>query len=80
MRNYTIMSIILLVLLSVSNIAIARTKQVTLCKSYLVGATYEMDCSGDFNGKASFVSLYRSGWSYAGDISGTSGFMLVFEK
>ena len=80
MKNYAITSIMLLAFMSVSNFALAKTKQVTVCSGYLVGAYVEMDCSGNFNGKSNFVSLYQLGWSYAGNISGTSKFMLIFEK
>lgn len=55
-------------------------KQVTTCMSYLVGATTEMECSGGFNGTTTMVDLYKQGWVYRGDISGTSKFVLVFEK
>jgi len=55
-------------------------KQVTTCMSYLVGASSEMTCSGDYNGKATMVELYQKGWHYIGNISGTSKFVLVFEK
>ena len=55
-------------------------KKVTTCMSYLVGASSEMTCSGDFNGKTTMVKLYKKGWHYIGNISGTSKFVLVFEK
>ncbi len=58
----------------------AYAKKVTTCMSYLVGATSEMTCSGDYNGKATMVDLYKKGWKYLGNISGTSKFVLVFEK
>ena len=55
-------------------------KKVTTCMSYLVGATSEMNCSGDYSGKTTMVKLYEKGWKYLGNISGTSKFVLVFEK
>lgn len=55
-------------------------KQVTTCMSYLVGATSKMECSGDFNGEATMVEMYKKGWRYIGDIGGTSRFVLIFEK
>ena len=58
----------------------AYAKQVTTCMSYLVGATSEMSCSGDYTGKTTMVKLYKKGWKYVGDISGPSKFVLVFEK
>lgn len=58
----------------------AYAKKVTTCMSYLVGGTSEMTCSGDYNGKSTMVDLYKKGWSYLGNISGTSKFVLVFEK
>lgn len=48
--------------------------------SYLVGASSEMDCSGDYNGKTTMTQLYKKGWRFIGNISGTSKFVLVFEK
>ena len=41
----------------------------------LVGATSEMNCSGDYNGKTTMVKLYEKGWKYLGNISGTSKFV-----
>lgn len=55
-------------------------KQVTTCMSYLVGASSEMDCSGDYKGKTTMTQLYKKGWRFIGNISGTSKFVLVFEK
>ena len=55
-------------------------KKVTTCMSYLVGASSEMTCSGDYHGKTTMVKLYKKGWHYIGNISGTSKFVLVFEK
>lgn len=75
-----VMIVMICALMAMSNIAYARSKQVTVCTSYLVGATAEMTCSGDFNGKATILHLYQAGWSYAGDISGTNKFVLIFEK
>jgi len=60
--------------------SLAYAKKVTTCMSYLVGATSEMTCSGDYNGKTTMVKLYKKGWRYVGDISGTNKFVLVFEK
>jgi hypothetical protein len=74
--NKTIFGLIALGMLSCSIYA----KQVTTCVSYLVGANSEMDCSGDYKGKATMVELYKKGWTYRGDISGTNKFVLVFEK
>jgi len=71
-----VLSIIALGLLSSSVYA----KKVTTCMSYLVGASSEMTCSGDYNGKATMVQLYKKGWRFIGNISGTSKFVLVFEK
>ena len=48
--------------------------------SYLVGATSEMTCSGDNSGKTTMQKLYKKGWKFLGNISGTSKFVLVFEK
>jgi hypothetical protein len=60
--------------------AFASAKQVTVCSTYIVGATVEMDCQGDFNGKSNIVELYKKGWSLIADISGANKFILVFEK
>lgn len=56
-----------------------QAKQVTICHSYLVGINVEMNCSG-FKTKETFTSLYRRGWTYTGNVSGTSKFVLIFEK
>ncbi|NKQ38029.1 MAG: hypothetical protein HF967_00870, partial [Methanosarcinales archaeon] len=37
----------------------AHAKQVTTCISYLVGATSEMTCSGDYSGKTTIQKLYK---------------------
>jgi len=39
----------------------AHAKQVTGCMSYLVGATSEMTCSGDYSGKTTMQKLYKKG-------------------
>ena len=57
-----------------------HAKKVTTCMSYLVGATSEMTCSGDYSGKTTMQKLYKKGWKFLGNISGTSKFVLVFEK
>lgn len=78
MKKNVILPVIGLFLLGMSNIVFA--KEVTICSSYLVGASNKMECSG-IKGKQSFDSLYKKGWSYVGDIAGVSNsFMLVFEK
>lgn len=58
----------------------AHAKQVTTCISYLVGATSKMACSGGYSGKTTMQKLYKKGWKFLGNISGTSKFVLVFEK
>ena len=55
-------------------------KNVTFCMSYLIGADSEMTCQGDIVGKYTPIQLYRKGWTLKTDISGTSKFVLVFEK
>jgi len=75
-----VMIIMICSLMAITNIAYARSKQVTVCTSYIVGATSQMSCSGSFNGKATILLLYQAGWRYAGDISGTNKFVLIFEK
>lgn len=57
-----------------------NNKYVTTCMAYFVGANAEMDCVGDYQGKATMVELYHKGWTYKGDISGTNKFLLIFEK
>ncbi|MFP4333289.1 MAG: hypothetical protein ACLFQJ_08305 [Campylobacterales bacterium] len=59
---------------------LAHAKQVATCMAYVVGATSEMKCSGNFTGKATMVDLYKKGWRYVGHIGGASQFILVFEK
>jgi hypothetical protein len=77
MKNMVSKVIVLLMLSSVFSYA----KSVTICSAYLVGYSSEMECKGGINGKYTFASLYKNGWTYAGDISGVSqSFMLVFEK
>lgn len=61
-------------------VSAANATKVTTCMSYLVGATSKMECSGDYSGKTTMVELYKLSWKYAGDISGTNRFVLVFEK
>ena len=58
----------------------AYAKKVTFCMSYLVGANIEMTCDGDIKGKYTPMELYHKGWTLKTDISGTSKFVLVFEK
>ncbi|WP_428738495.1 hypothetical protein [Sulfurimonas sp.] len=68
------------ILLSLLSITVSlQAKQVTTCTSYLVGAKAELDCVG-INGKVTMQDLYKKGWKYVGDISGTNKFVLVFEK
>ena len=55
-------------------------KKVTACLTYSVGATSQMDCHGDYSGKNSMQGLYKDGWKYISNISGTNKFVLVFEK
>ena len=55
-------------------------KKVATCSSYLVGATAERTCVGDYNGKTTMVKLYKNGWRFISDIGGPSKFVLVFEK
>lgn len=77
MKKMIFSSVVSLVLLS----SFSYAKQVTLCSSYIVGTGIKMNCSGSVKGKFTFLELYKKGWRYAGDISGTSsGFMFVFEK
>ncbi len=52
-----ILSLVFLGILSSSVYA----KKITTCMSYLVGATSEMTCSGDYNGKSTMVKLYKKG-------------------
>jgi hypothetical protein len=70
---FAFLSIVLLV----SNLF---AKQVTVCTSYIVGATAELECTGDFTGKSTMVDLYKKGWTYISNISGTNKFVLIFEK
>ena len=74
------LSILLLTTVFLSSAVFAKTKKVTICSTYFVGTTAEMSCSGGYNGKTNFISLYEKSWSYVGDISGTNKFMLIFEK
>lgn len=60
--------------------AFSYAKSVTICSAYLVGYSSKMKCTGGINGKYTFASLYKNGWTYAGDISGLQSIMLVFEK
>jgi hypothetical protein len=77
MKKVILSSVVGLVLLS----SLSYAKQVTVCSSYLVGATAEMECSGGATGKFTISQLYQKGWRYAGDISGASHkFILIFEK
>ncbi len=48
--------------------------------SYSVGATSEMTCNGDYSGKTTMQKLYKKGWKFISNISGTNKFVLVFKK
>jgi len=77
MKKMILSSVVGLMLVS----SFSHAKQVTICSSYIVGATAKMDCSGGANGKFTFSQLYKRGWRYAGDIAGASyKFILIFEK
>jgi len=77
MKNIVGKVLVMVILSSVFTYA----KSVTICSAYLVGYSSKMECTGGINGEHTFASLYKNGWKYAGDISGTSStFMLVFEK
>ncbi len=85
MKKAIIATIAIIWLTTMSNFAYAKARRitsqkVTVCMSYLVGATFEMTCSGHFQGKTTIVKLYNAGWHYVGHIGGASQFILIFEK
>ena len=76
--KYKITALLFTLLMTATSVA--QAKRVIICTAYSVGINAKMDCSG-FKTKETFTSLYRRGWSFAGDISGVSyKFVLVFEK
>ena len=72
--------IIAIGLIAMTNVAYAKNRQVTVCTSYLIGASAQMTCSGGVYGETTILKLYQKGWHYVGDISGTNKFVLIFEK
>ncbi|OQY46138.1 MAG: hypothetical protein DRR08_04455 [Candidatus Parabeggiatoa sp. nov. 2] len=80
MKKAIIATIAIIGLTLMTNFAYAKSRKVTVCTSYFVGATMEMTCSGHFNGKTTIVNLYNKGWHYVGHIGGASQFILIFEK
>jgi len=71
-----ILGLVFLGLLSSS----AFAKKVSVCTSYLISATAELKCGGDFNGKSTIIDMYKKGWTIASDIGGSRSFIIVFEK
>lgn len=68
-------------LITLLNASPVFAKQVTICTSYFASPTREMECSGHFNGKASFLKLYQAGWRYISNVPDVANkFMFVFEK
>ncbi len=55
-------------------------KQVSVCTAYLISATAELECGGDFSGKSTMVQMYKKGWKISTDIGGSRKFIIVFEK
>ncbi len=81
LKKAIIATIAIIGLALMTNFAYAKSRKVTVCTSYFVGATNEMTCSGHFNGKATIVGLYNKGWRYIGNISNVAHkFVLIFEK
>ena len=55
-------------------------KKVSVCTAYLISATAELECGGDFSGKSTMVKMYKKGWTIATNIGGSRKFIIVFEK
>ena len=55
-------------------------KQVSVCTAYLISATAELKCGGDFSGTSTMVDMYKKGWTIATDIGGSQKFIIVFQK
>jgi len=58
----------------------AYAKKVSVCTAYVISATAELKCGGDFKGKSTIVDMYKKGWSIASDIGGSRSFIIVFQK
>jgi hypothetical protein len=58
--------------------SLVSATEVTVCSGFVTGATKQLNCTGNYIGKASIVDLYKKGWHYIGDIGGST--ILVFEK
>jgi len=58
----------------------AYAKKVSVCTAYLISATAELSCGGDYNGKSTMVDMYKKGWKIATNIGGSRKFIIVFEK
>ncbi|MGM0520016.1 MAG: hypothetical protein ACQERD_10280 [Campylobacterota bacterium] len=71
-----ILGIVFLGLLSSS----AFAKKVSVCTAYLISATAELECSGDFSGKSTMVDMYKKCWTIASDVGGSRKFIIIFEK
>ena len=80
MKKAIIATIAIIGLTAMTNFAHAKSRKVTVCMSYVVGATNEMTCSGHFNGETTIVKLYNKGWHYVGHIGGARKFIFIFEK
>ena len=60
--------------------ALSKPNGVILCTDYLLGLYGEMDCVGDYVGKANLYTLLKSGWHIEAEMTNLTPMVIIFTK